>query len=82
MTCIAKDGIELHTWPPRDRYGGQHCNDVCSGVLALHTVTGIAYVSTEHRSQMQNRENAVQHVRVLINANAELRALALQREYK
>ena len=73
--AIVDDGIELHAWPPEQR-GGQHVQRMSTGVIALHTASGIAAVCTEHRSMMANREGALERLRSLERARAMLEAIA------
>lgn len=60
--------IEWHAWPLRSP-GGQHVG-VSSGVLAFHRPTLIAAVSIDERSQMANKQAAMERVRQLVAANA------------
>jgi protein subunit release factor A len=58
------DDLEMHSWPPR-RYGGQHVG-LSAGVLVVHVPTGIAVVEENERSQLRNREVAIDRLRELV----------------
>lgn len=61
--------IEWHAWPIQGR-GGQHTNGGHNGgVLAYHRPTGIATTSTEHRSQLRNKDAAFAQLRVIVEAH-------------
>jgi protein subunit release factor B len=62
---ILDTDIELHAWPARP-VGGQHVNKYHCGCLAIHKPTGIAFVSTELRSQLANRNEAIKQLRLLV----------------
>lgn len=60
--------VTYHAWPLR-REGGQHVGTPTTGVLAVHS-SGVAAVSTDERSQMANKQAAMERVRQLLTANA------------
>lgn len=68
VAAIVDDDIEIHTWPP-ERRGGQHVSRYEFGVLAIHKPTGLAFVSTYHRSQLMNRQNAISKLKLLVAAD-------------
>jgi peptide chain release factor 2 len=51
--------------------GGQHVNKTSSAVRLIHEPTGLIASSQEERSQLQNREKAMNRLRVMIAARAE-----------
>ncbi len=48
--------------------GGQHRNKTESGVRMRHPATGVLVTATERRSQAQNREVALERMRVRLKA--------------
>jgi len=63
---LVERDIEIHSWPPAGS-GGQHTNGPNGGVLLIHKPTGVAAVSTEHRSQFRNRNEAMRTLRKLVD---------------
>jgi peptide chain release factor 2 len=51
--------------------GGQHVNKTSSAVRLIHEPTGLVASSQEERSQLQNREKALNRLRVMIAAKVE-----------
>ena len=63
--------------------GGQNVNKVESGVRAIYTPAGISAVCTEERSQLQNKQKAVERLKAAIKmANAERKAEAVNEGWK
>jgi len=54
--------------------GGQHVNKTESGVRAIHVPTGISVVSTDERSQYQNKRTAVKRVQAILTAMEQAQA--------
>lgn len=48
--------------------GGQHVNTTESGVRAIHVPTGVSAVSTDERSQYQNKRTAVRRVKAILSS--------------
>lgn len=51
--------------------GGQHINKTSSAVRLIHEPTGLVASSQEERSQLQNRERAMNRLRAMIAARVE-----------
>ena len=51
--------------------GGQHINKTSSAVRLIHEPTGLVAASQEERSQLQNREKAMNRLRTMIAARIE-----------
>jgi peptide chain release factor 2 len=51
--------------------GGQHINKTSSAVRLIHEPTGLVAASQEERSQLQNREKAMNRLRTMIAAKIE-----------
>jgi peptide chain release factor 2 len=51
--------------------GGQHVNKTSSAVRLIHEPTGLVASSQEERSQLQNREKAMNRLKVMIAAKVE-----------
>jgi peptide chain release factor 2 len=51
--------------------GGQHVNKTSSAVRLIHEPTGLIASSQEERSQLQNREKAMNRLRTMIAAKIE-----------
>ena len=51
--------------------GGQHINKTSSAVRLIHEPTGLVSASQEERSQLQNREKAMNRLRTMIAARIE-----------
>ena len=51
--------------------GGQHINKTSSAVRLIHEPTGLVASSQEERSQLQNREKAMNRLRTMIAARVE-----------
>ena len=51
--------------------GGQHVNKTSSAVRLIHEPTGLVASSQEERSQLQNREKALNRLRTMIAAKVE-----------
>ncbi len=59
------EDVEWFAWPLHVR-GGQHTNGSGSGVLALHTPSGIAAVCESERSQFNNRAIVMDRLRAVL----------------
>lgn len=73
MTVFNPKDLEFHAWPQRQDGGGQHVGRF-GGVLLIHQPTGIAVVVTEHRSQLSNRQTALDRLRGLIETHGGMAA--------
>ena len=63
--------------------GGQNVNKVETGVRAIYTPNGLSAVCTEERSQLQNRQRAVEKLRKAIKIiNSERGAKAINDAWK
>ncbi|MDP1587791.1 MAG: peptide chain release factor 2, partial [Prosthecobacter sp.] len=51
--------------------GGQHINKTSSAVRLIHEPTGLVSASQEERSQLQNRERAMNRLRTMLAARVE-----------
>jgi len=51
--------------------GGQHINKTSSAVRLIHEPTGLVSASQEERSQLQNRERAMNRLKAMIAAKIE-----------
>ena len=78
---IRKDELKIDTFRSSGA-GGQHVNKTESGVRFTHLPTGIVAESTDSRSQIKNREIAIQRLYQKIVEAQRAQAAAEQREQR
>jgi peptide chain release factor 1 len=78
---IRKDDLKVDTFRASGA-GGQHVNKTESGVRFTHLPTGIVAESTDSRSQIKNREIAIQRLYQKIVLAQKAQAAAEQREQR
>lgn len=67
--CFDESKVRFETFRSSGK-GGQHVNRTESGVRAVYPPTGDAAVSTDERSQHQNKRTAVERLRAAVEARA------------
>lgn len=78
---IKKDDLKVDTFRSSGA-GGQHVNKTESGVRFTHLPTGVVSESTDSRSQIKNREIALQRLYAKIIEAQRAQAAAEQREQR
>ncbi|MDR0865710.1 MAG: peptide chain release factor H, partial [Candidatus Symbiothrix sp.] len=60
--------------------GGQHVNKTESAVRVTHIPSGISVMASENRSQLQNKKQAIERLRIKLAAYEQERMLALNQD--